>query len=139
MISLDVAKELKEAGLAWEPKLHDIFAIPFSGLEDRRFVFADLTVDVTPLAGLATITFGGSAEWSLDYIFRSDAVWLPSDSQLVELLDDRFQCLDNTESGYRCSATVGADTFEFEEDNPSDAYGRALARLLSLDEGDLGD
>lgn len=137
MISLEVAQELKKAGLQWEPKLHDSFAIPFPGLDDRRFVFADLTVDVTPLAGLATISFGGAAEWSLDYIFRSDAVWLPTDSQLVDLLGDRFRSMDRHNGGFRCYLNLDGDKV-FEGETPSDAYGRALTRLL-IDEGDLGD
>ncbi|MPZ52749.1 MAG: hypothetical protein GEU79_08445 [Acidimicrobiia bacterium] len=137
MISLEVAQELKDAGLSWEPELHDTFAIPFPGLEDRRFVFADLTVDVTALAGLATITFGGSAEWSLDYVFRSDAVWLPNDSQLVELLGDRFQVMVRLDDGYRCSVKVD-DQVSFEAANPSDAYGLALVTILRQ-EADLGD
>ncbi|MCZ7671505.1 MAG: hypothetical protein M5U34_32400 [Chloroflexi bacterium] len=42
MIPLTLALELKEAGLKWIPDLNDFFAIPYSDLDDRLFVMADM-------------------------------------------------------------------------------------------------
>ena len=77
MISVELARVLRDSGLEWRPARYDVFFIPDRGLEDRVFVLADMTIDVQPLAGGATITFNGAVEWSLDSILHGEVVWLP--------------------------------------------------------------
>ena len=128
MISVDLAKELRAAGLTWRPRHFDHFHIPDRDLDDRTFVIADLTVDVQPLAdGLAAITFNGAVEWSLDYILQQDVVWVPSEDQIREALGDRFASLERTNGRYVCVTRDGA---RHEADTASDAYGQAMLTEL---------
>ena len=46
MLGLDVAQQLKEAGLVWKPGSGDRFAIPDRGLDDQVFVLSHMTIEV---------------------------------------------------------------------------------------------
>ncbi len=128
MVSVELAKRLRSAGLTWQPSQFDHFHIPDRGLDHRQFVIADLTVDVQYLAdGIAAITFNGAVEWSLDYILQQDVVWLPTESQARELLGDRWHGLERTRGSYVC---VLDDGTRFSASTPSDAYATALLSLL---------
>ncbi len=127
MLSVPLAKELRRAGLTWKPALFDFFHIPDRDLDDRRFVIADMSIDIQILAdGIGAITFNGAVEWSLDYILTQDVVWLPTEAQLRELLADRFTRLERTDTGYRVSVTDDSGDHAFDGPTAADAYGRAL-------------
>ncbi len=130
MISARLARQLSDQGLRWTPALHDRFMIPDRDLDDQVFVIADLTIDVENVAGHATIMFNGAVEWSLDYIFSQDVVWLPSEEQLRDLLADQFVALARTRDGYRCDLVVDDVTIGFSAAGGPDAYGQALLHLL---------
>ena len=128
MVSVELAKRLRAAGLTWRPKQFDHFHIPDRDLDDRTFVIADLTVDVQPLAdGIAAITFNGAVEWSLDYILQQDVVWVPSESQVRDRLGDRFHSLEHSNGGYTCVTVTGT---QHRADTAADAYGLALLEYL---------
>ena len=80
--SRTLAVQLKEAGLSWQPRLHDFFIILDRALDDRVFVLSDMMVDMEVLHGYPALTFVGSVEWALDYILQTEAVWLPTEAQL---------------------------------------------------------
>lgn len=127
MLSVELAKKLRDAGLMWDPRRFDYFHIPDRNLDDERFIIADLSIDVQHLAtGIAAITFNGAVEWSLDYILTQDVVWLPSEDQLRTMLGSRFLGLDRTDGGFRVSITIDGDSEAFEADTADDAYGLAL-------------
>jgi hypothetical protein len=131
MISVTLAKQLRGAGLAWHPTWGDRFHIPERNLDDRVFVLADLSADVTTLAdGLGAITFNGAVEWSLDYILTQDVVWLPTETQLRQALGAAFDGLRTTDIGFRCDVLTDAGTLGFEAPAASDAYGLALLHHL---------
>ena len=136
MISFDLARRLQRQKLEWTPKLHDRFMIPDRDLDDRVFVIAELTIDVEQVAGHATIMFNGAVEWSLDYIFSQDVVWLPSEEQLRELLGDAFVALSPSDEGFRCEIDVDGMTVVFSAEDASDAYGQALLHLLFAENPD---
>lgn len=145
MISLSLAIELKLAGLTWQPEMHDFFAIPQPDLEDRLFVLSDMTIDIQPLFGWQAITFNGAMEWSLDYIMTADVVWVPTESQLREMLQERLLAeeqpavqLLSAISGYNCQITYDGILHEFEAATASDAYGQALLFLVQGGERWLG-
>ena len=77
MLSLSTARKLKDAGLHWQPALHDFFALPERGMDDRVFVLSDMSVDIALLKGHSIVTFNGTSEWALDYELMSEAIWLP--------------------------------------------------------------
>lgn len=131
MLSIELARRLRRSGLTWSPQLHDTFHIPDRNLDDRVFVLADLTIDIHHLDGHAAIMFNGAVEWSLDYILQQDVVWVPSESQLRDLLGDRLVALTRGGDGYRCTIAVGGrGEVNFDADSAPDAYGTALLHLL---------
>ena len=132
MLSLALAKQLKKAGLDWSPQLLDIFIIPDRGLDDTPFVLTDVMAYVELFRGSPMVTFHGTAEWALDYVLQSEAVWLPSEAQLHELLRDYGASftLSTVPAGYRCALIRGGEQIDFDAADAADAYGSALLHLL---------
>lgn len=137
MLSLNLAIKLKQAGLSWKPELHDFFAIPQPDLEDRLFVLSDMTIEVEPIFGWQAITFNGAVEWSLDYIMTAEVVWMPTESQLRDLLQEHLLAeeqpavqLFSSISGYHCQITYDGIVHDFEAPTASDAYGHALLFII---------
>jgi hypothetical protein len=87
MSSLELARELKAAGLEWVPAQFDTFGIPDRNLDDKTFVISDMLVTAEVLGGLPIVSFQGAAEWALDYIVTTEIVWIPSERQLRQRLE----------------------------------------------------
>lgn len=143
MIDLELARQLKQAGLAWKPTERDTFAITAPGLEGQIFVVSQFTALIQSLHGRPAITFHGSAEWALDYVLLDDVVWLPSETQLREALEARLPergtgllRLERTLVGYRCTLGNKATQQEFSTANAAEAYGYALLHVLTHGFGD---
>lgn len=139
MLSLALARELKNAGLNWQPALNDFFAIPDSDLDDRVFVLSDMMASRALLQGWPAITFYGTAEWALDYIFMQDVVWVPTEEQLrqeiIFALDrsepETHLSLTLTSNGrYQVAIPVNGRSQTFNGLTAGEAYGRALLHLL---------
>ena len=130
MISRSLALRLRDAGLEWAPQPHDVFAIPDRDLDDRLFVVADLSTEITEIAGLRTITFNGVVEWSLDWILSEDVVWMPSEAQLREQVGGNLVALERTADGYRCTVEIGSQLRRFDAADAADAYAGALLALI---------
>jgi len=131
VISLDLAVALRNAGLKWLPAPGDRFAIPDRDLDDAVFVLSDMTIEVHELpAGEGTIIgFNGTTEWALDDVDKEEAVWLPREDQLRELLGTAFRRLERQGDNY----VVILDDAEqlYGATGPEDAYATAvLSRLL---------
>jgi hypothetical protein len=140
MLSLSASLELKEAGLTWTPALHDFFAIPDRGLDDRVFVISDIQVNVQTLSGHLSATFHGTVEWALDHVVVDELVWLPTEEQLREDLEGRLVTrsgvgvkLISTPDGYVCEIQVGDRPLRFEAFDASAAYAAALMYVLEAD------
>lgn len=138
MLSLSIARRLKEAGLSWSPALHDFFAIPDGGFEDKVFVISDVFVNVELLRGHLAATFQGSVEWALDHVVIEELVWLPSEEQLRQELERRLitvsgagLTLSSTPDGYVCELHIGDRALRFETFDASEAYAAALLHLLA--------
>ena len=86
MISLDLARRLKDAGLVWRTGINDFFGVPDRGMDDKIFVISDMMVTMELLRGWPALTFHGTAEWAADYLLTHDAVWIPTEEQLREAL-----------------------------------------------------
>lgn len=132
MLSVELAKRLRSSGLVWKPSRFDHFHIPDRNLDHERFVIADLSIDVQRLAsGIAAITFNGAVEWSLDYILTQDVVWMPTETQLRELLGDRLVRMERIADGHRVTVEHDGTEESFDAASAEDAY--ALAVLASLE------
>jgi hypothetical protein len=133
MISVDLATELRAAGLSWRPEWGDRFHIPDRHLDDESFLIADLSVYVTTLAdGLGAISFNGTSEWAMDYILTHEVIWLPTETQLRSRLSDGFRRLEPTSSGFRCTVDLDGQDRSFEGPTAADAYGKALLETLRV-------
>jgi hypothetical protein len=137
MITLSLAQQLKAAGLTWEPSLHDFFALP-EEFEDRAFVIADMPVHIATLQGEQVFAFEGAVEWALDTIVTTQAVWLPSESQLRRALEARLPegpassfVLSGLPAGYRLSVHALPGQPAFSATAAEDAYAQALLHLLA--------
>ena len=137
MISLQTALELKETGLTWTPQLHDYFAIPDRGLDDRIFVLSDMTVGLEVLHGFPAITFNGAVEWSLDFVYQYDVVWIPREEQLRQAViselseaGNPFIQLTYTGKDFTCVIRHLGQERTFSADGAAEAYALALLHLL---------
>ena len=131
MISIDLARELRDAGLHWEPANGDRFFIPDRDLDDEVFAIAEMTVDMRTVDGGREIAFNGAVEWALDAIQHSEVVWLPSEMQLRDLLAERFVTLRATSDGFACEARIDGTEQVFVATVASDAYGSAVLAALT--------
>lgn len=140
MLSLSLAQQLQKAGLEWRPRLHDFFAIPDRGMDDRRFVLTEVLTYIDFFRGSPMVTFHGTAEWALDYILQTEAVWVPTETQLRELLQGygRDLVLKQSANGFECQLRCGDETLFFDSPNACDAYGSALLQLLWREDADPG-
>lgn len=137
MISLSLALELKDAGLVWVAELHDFFAVPDRGLDERVFVISDMPANLDVFRGWPVVTFHGTAEWALDYILTAEVVWLPREEQLREALQSTLggeepapftlTCYGGL---YHVTVQRSDETLAFSAFSASDAYGQALLYCL---------
>ncbi|MCW6005500.1 pilus assembly protein CpaE [Micromonospora sp. CPCC 205371] len=130
MISLDLAARLREAGLVWKPAVGDRFAIPDRDLDDDVFVLSNMTIEVHDLPEGEIIGFNGTTEWALDDVEKQEAIWLPREDQLRELLAGTFRSLVRVGDSYRVTVEFGAAERGFEAPEPAEAYGEALLALI---------
>ncbi len=137
MISLSLAKRLKEAGLVWQATVNDYFAIPDRDMDDRVFVISDILANLNIFRGWPVVTFHGTAEWALDYILTTEVVWLPREEQLRQLIleslpDNTIEQLQLTfaEGHYRCAIHWHDQNLQGEAPSAAEAYGQVLLRLL---------
>lgn len=139
MLSITLAEQLKDVGLVWTPTLHDFFILPGRDLDDQVFVISDMMVDVERLRNQHLITFNGAPEWAMDYVLVGDALWMPTETQLRDILEQLLLNeppptvrLTSTPDGYRCEIHWHGESRAFEAFGASEAYGQAL--LFVLDE-----
>lgn len=132
MITIQLAADLRRAGLAWQPAERDCFAIPGGELDGHVFVLNQLPTLIEMLRGQPAITFHGSSEWAIDYLLTADALWIPSETQLRSAIErivgpDAAVALERrAPHQYRCHA--GAVSAEAED--AETAYATLLLTLL---------
>ncbi|MCL4265617.1 MAG: pilus assembly protein CpaE [Anaerolineae bacterium] len=137
MISVALAKQLKEAGLVWQTAVNDFFAIPDRGLDDKVFVISDMMVTMELVQGWPALTFHGTAEWAADHLLTHEAIWLPTEGQLREALEKLLPenepdfSLTRRVDGYDCEIGQGERPLIFSADTAVDAYALTLLHLLS--------
>ncbi len=131
MISVDLARGLRTAGLQWTPQTGDWFLVDAAELVQERFVLSTMVVDVRTLGSGTVLGFNGTTEWALDSVAVEDTVWLPGEHQLRDHLGDAFVGLTRTNRGWRAELQVAGAPISFTDQDPADAYGRALLHLLT--------
>jgi hypothetical protein len=137
MISLKLAQKLKSTGLAWKPQINDFFAIPERGMDSRVFVISDMPANIEFRMGEQVVAFQGASEWALDTLITSEAVWMPSETQLRQALEEVLVKqpqptirLISRMGWSRCEIDIRGKTLMFESSDACDAYGEGLLHLL---------
>ena len=135
MISTALARELRAAGLVWTPASGDSFQIALADFEGDVFTVSDMTIEAHRFPTGTVLGFNGTTEWALDSVALEDALWLPREDQLRELLRGTFRSLERTVPEQRSVVyTVRADIphadAAFSSDDPSEAYGLAVLALI---------
>ena len=84
MISLSIARHLKEAGLSWTQAVNDYFAGTDRGLDNPIFVISDVMVTMVIRHYLSVVTVQETVAWALDNLLVSEVVWMPREDQVRE-------------------------------------------------------
>jgi len=130
VLSIALARALRDAGLQWKPDRGDTFVMPDRDMDSEVFVLSDMTIEVHPFPEGPVLGFNGTTEWALDSIEQSEALWVPAEHQLRELLGDAFAGLAPTGDGYRVTLRVDGTTSGHEGEDAAAAYAQALLHLL---------
>jgi hypothetical protein len=134
VISTALARELRDAGLVWTPASGDSFQIALADFEGDVFTVSDMTIEAHRYPSGTVLGFNGTTEWALDSVALDDALWLPREDQLRELLRGTFRMLDrsveNTRVVYTVRVTIDETDAAFSSDDASEAYGLALLALI---------
>jgi hypothetical protein len=130
MISIALARALRDSGLVWHPTVGDAFCIDRIEADSDVFYLSDLTVEAHEFSTGTVLGFNGTTEWALDSVAIEDTLWLPSETQLRSLLGPAFVALSATQSGLTVIAEIGTATSEFAGESAEEAYARALLALL---------
>ncbi len=137
MIALELARDLKLAGLAWEPRQGDRFVLLDREMDDRVFVINDMPAIIERIQGLEVVTFHGTPEWALDYVYLGDVVWLPEEGQLRRLLEERLLAegadvydLVYADGVYTCRFARRDAALAFTAGDAADAYAQALLHVM---------
>ncbi len=132
MISAELAHELRAAGLVWHPQSGDQFQINVPDLDVDVFTVSDMTIEAHHYPTGSILGFNGTTEWALDSVALEDALWLPREDQLRELLRTTFRSLTRLTDAYRVDIEVNGEIQSFEHPEPAEAYGMALLALIRL-------
>ena len=162
-ISAELARALRDSGLVWRPAAGDAFVIDRVEADDEIFILSDMTVEAHHFPTGTELGFNGTTEWALDSVPLEDALWLPQEHQLRELLGVAFVSLTagaaagaaagptagrtaghtagsaaepaaGSSGGPAVTVIIDGISRTFDADATANAYARALLALLdSLD------
>lgn len=96
MITAELARALRTAGLRWTPEPGDRFTIDGGELAGDVFTVSEMTVEVHDHPGGRSFGFNGTTEWALDSVDQEETLWLPSEHQLRALLRGAFRSLERS-------------------------------------------
>jgi hypothetical protein len=134
MLSPDLARALRDAGLAWRPANGDRFVIPDRDLDDQVFVVSDMVIErLQPPSGGEILAFNGTTEWALDSLESGEALWLPREEQLRAALEEAFLGLERLPGdlpGYAVTVAEAGGSRRYVDVDPESAYARALLDRL---------
>ncbi|KRC61270.1 pilus assembly protein CpaE [Agromyces sp. Root81] len=135
MIGRELALALREAGLAWNPESGDRFQLHVPGsveaeVEAEVFTVSEMTIEPQEFPTDTILGFNGTTEWALDSVSVGDAVWLPREDQLRELLRGAFRALRRLDDAFEVEIELGGQSRRFEHPDVAEAYGLALLELI---------
>jgi hypothetical protein len=101
-------------------------------MDDEVFVLSNMTVEVHQLEHGQVIGFNGTTEWALDSVEDRDAVWLPRENQLRELLGATFRGLDRVNEDWRVRLEINSVPVQVQHSDAEQAYALGLLQLVTL-------
>jgi hypothetical protein len=131
VISVELARRLRDGGLKWTPAPGDRFVVADRDMDDDVFTLSEMTVEVHQFSGGSVIGFNGTTEWALDSIDERQSIWLPSETQLRERLAGTFRCLDQVAGRWEVTIEVSGKNVSVRHDDAIEAYGLALLHLVT--------
>ncbi len=131
VISLPLARALRTAGLRWKPASGDRFSIDRAEVSGDIFTVSEMTVEAHSYPTGTILGFNGTTEWALDSVAIEDAVWLPREDQLRELLGGTFRSLSTASGGFTVRIEFRGEEQSYESESASDAYAEALLTLVT--------
>jgi len=139
MISTALARQLRDAGLVWIPASGDAFQIApdnenSNDFEGDVFTVSDMTIEAHVSSTGTILGFNGTTEWALDSVALEDALWLPREDQLRDVLRGAFRSMHRDTIQARVTYTVIAHVEQrdtaYLADDPAEAYGLAALALI---------
>lgn len=137
MISLELAQALRDAGVRWKPTAGDRFVIPQPDLAGELFTLSEMTIEAREYPTGTILGFNGTTEWAMDSVSQDDALWMPREDQLRELLGGAFVSLSREVAlqdggpGYVATTrSVGDEESTYRAASAADAYALALLALV---------
>ncbi|MFF1531163.1 pilus assembly protein CpaE [Cellulomonas sp. NPDC058312] len=133
MISQDRAELLQASGLRWTPASGDRFTLRQPALAGEVFTISEMTIEPQHHPTGTVLGFNGTTEWALDSVTQDDAVWLPREDQLRDLLGGTFRSLARAIDGsYLVVVELpGQPERSFAAPDAADAYADAVLALVS--------
>ena len=132
MISVGLARELRSAGVRWEPRAGDRFVVDQPEMTGSVFWVSDFTVDVHRFGDQQVLGFNGTTEWALDSIEVVNCIWLPREDQLRELLGTLLVRLEQGRDGtWSVTSRVAGSEQTVSDPDVEHAYARALLAALN--------
>lgn len=133
MITVDLALRLRDAGLRWRPASGDRFAVLSPEMYGEVFTISEMTIEAHTYPTGTILGFNGTTEWALDSVAQEDALWLPREDQLRELLGGTFRSLARSTDGQYGVVIEHSGRPErlFTGDTAADAYAQALLALVA--------
>jgi hypothetical protein len=139
MITIEQARALREAGLVWHPASGDAFTIDRPELENDVFTLSDMTIEPHVYETGTILGFNGTTEWALDSVAIEDALWLPREDQLRQLLGGSFRSLRRgdpadagDDEGYLVDVVFSGQSRVYAGEDAASAYASALLTLIGM-------
>jgi hypothetical protein len=135
VISRELSIALRDAGLVWHPESGDRFQLDLpeqveAEIEADVFTVSEMTIEARRYSTGTILAFNGTTEWALDSVAFADAVWLPREDQLRELLRATFRSLTRLEDSFEVEVDIAGERRRFEHPDVAEAYGLALLELI---------
>jgi hypothetical protein len=136
MISRELAAALRDAGVRWRPASGDRFSLVDPAFDGDVFTLSDMTIEAQGPPEARMLGFNGTTEWALDSVDVKDALWLPREDQLRDLMGTSFVGLRVAEEGFVLTVRLPPRPDEdIEADSAADAYALGvLARIAAANE-----
>jgi hypothetical protein len=133
MVSDELARALRAAGLRWHPEPGDRFRIEAELLADMVFTLSDMIIEAHTFDTGTVLGFNGTTEWALDSVAIEDALWLPREDQLRGLLGSTFRALTVHDGEYRVEVVrPDGTTAAHAAASAADAYAVAVLDLIAM-------